>query len=257
MYNINEYAKKYYNKNAIIVNKFIENSTPKNQVIPLNIFTTWHTKNLTPSMWKAITLVKTINPEFQYYLYDQNECIEFIKNNFDKDVLDAYNNLIPLAYKSDLWRYCILYIYGGIYMDIKFTPVNNFKFINLTDKEYFCLEYPQSYLKFYYGICNGLIISKPKNTILLDCINKIVNNVKKKEYSHNPLYPTGPGLLGEIYFSKYNVKTIQLFITVDPFSIIYKNTIILQMYENYRKDQHNISPIPNYNILWKNKQIYL
>jgi mannosyltransferase OCH1-like enzyme len=254
-YNINEIAINYYNINAIILNQSIENITPINQVIPLNIFTTWHTKKLTPSMMKAITQVKTINPEFKYYLFDENDCIEFIKNNFDKDVLDAYNNLIPLAYKADLWRYCILYIYGGIYMDIKFIPVNNFKFINLTDKEYFCLERPGPWKQYSYGLINGLIISKPKNTILLDCINKIVDNVKTKNYEYNPLYPTGPGLLGDIYFSKYNnLKSIELFFNID---IIYKNTRILKMYDNYRTDQSSVSPIPRYDILWENKQIYL
>ena len=29
------------------------------------------------------------------------------------------------AHKADFFRYCILYIYGGIYIDIKIFPQNN------------------------------------------------------------------------------------------------------------------------------------
>ena len=59
------------------------------------------------------------NPEFKYYLYDDDMCKEFIKDNFDDEILYTFNKLKPGAYKADLWRYCILYIKGGIYLDIK------------------------------------------------------------------------------------------------------------------------------------------
>ena len=50
--------------------------------------------------------------------------------------------MVPGAYKADLWRYCILYIYGGIYIDIKLEPINGFRFRELLDKEYFVLDCP-------------------------------------------------------------------------------------------------------------------
>ena len=33
-------------------------------------------------------------------------------------VYDAYTRIKPGAFKSDLWRYCVLYVYGGFYIDI-------------------------------------------------------------------------------------------------------------------------------------------
>ena len=54
-------------------------------------------------------------------------CREFIKNNFDLDILNAYDILKPGAFKADLWRCCILYIYGGIYLDIKYGCFAGFK----------------------------------------------------------------------------------------------------------------------------------
>ena len=71
-------------------------------------------------MQKAIDNLQTCNPELEYFLFDDNDCIEFIKTHFENDVVDAYYRLIPGAYKADLWRYCVMYIEGGIYIDIKY-----------------------------------------------------------------------------------------------------------------------------------------
>lgn len=59
------------------------------------------------------------NPEYEYNMFDDDESLKFIKENFKKEVADAYENVIPGAYKADLWRYCVLYIHGGVYLDIK------------------------------------------------------------------------------------------------------------------------------------------
>ena len=93
-----------------------------NSVIPLHIFQTWHTKNLPPNMRQSVEYIKRSNPRFHHRLFDDNECHDFIRDNFDESVLHAYNKLIPGAYKADLWRYCVLYKLGGIYLDIKYIP---------------------------------------------------------------------------------------------------------------------------------------
>ena len=63
------------------------------------------------------------------FIISFNVNFDFIKNNYPVDVLEAFNKLIPGAYKADLWRYCVLYKLGGIYLDIKYSCVNNFKLI--------------------------------------------------------------------------------------------------------------------------------
>jgi phosphoglycolate phosphatase-like HAD superfamily hydrolase len=174
--------------------------------IPLNIFQTWHTKELAPGMRKAVDEIKFVNPEFKHYLYDDIDCRKFIEEYFDSKVLFAYDNLVPGAYKADLWRYCVLYVYGGIYLDIKYVCESGFKLFELTDKEYFVLDKPNSkiglstWVPGKKGIYNGLIVSKPNNIILLKAINKVVFNVQNGIYGINDLYPTGPGLLG-LFFS--------------------------------------------------------
>jgi mannosyltransferase OCH1-like enzyme len=81
-----------------------------NSIIPLKIYQTWHTKNLPKHMNDTVELLKNTNPEFEHFLFDDNDCRNFIKNNFNEKVLHTFNKLKPGAYKADLWRYCVLYI---------------------------------------------------------------------------------------------------------------------------------------------------
>jgi mannosyltransferase OCH1-like enzyme len=87
-------------------------------LIPLKVYSHWHTKDLPPIMKQKREKLIRDNPEFEFELYDNDDCRKFIEANFDKDVLYAFDSLIPGAYKADLWRYCIIYKYGGIYLDI-------------------------------------------------------------------------------------------------------------------------------------------
>ena len=143
--------------------------------IPLNIFQTWHTKqNIPLSMYTAINNIRTTNPEFNHFLFDDNDCRNFIKTHFKPEVLNAYDSLIPGAYKADLWRYCVLFIAGGVYIDIKFKMTNKFKLIHLIKNEHFVLDACKT------GVYNAFMICRPGNKLLLEAINMIVQNVKLK-----------------------------------------------------------------------------
>ena len=98
--------------------------------VPLKIFQTWFTKDLTEKMRNTVEELKNNNPEFEHFLFDDKDCEEFIHSHFNEKVVNAFRRLIPCAYKADLWRYCVMYIHGGIYLDIKLRCVNGFKFIN-------------------------------------------------------------------------------------------------------------------------------
>jgi mannosyltransferase OCH1-like enzyme len=220
-------------------------------VIPLFIYTAWHKKNLKPKMRENLEKLKRDNPEFEVKLFDNNDCEEFIKNNFDESVLNAYKSLIPHAYKCDLWRYCIMYLNGGIYLDIKFNCVNGFKLIGLTEKDYWTSDH------LFKNTLNGLLILKPKNDIMLKCINKVVENVKNKFYGEGCLHPTGPQMLGEFFTNseKINMET-NLLVKSNNICVTYRGSNILCYYNDYDDEREKDSPNLHYSILWKNKNIY-
>lgn len=221
-------------------------------VIPQNIYQTWHSKQIPPLMFNAISKIKKHNPRFNYFLFDDNDCREFIKNKFRPDVLYAYDSLIPGAYKADLWRYCVLFINGGIYLDIKYAPLNGFKFINLCENEHLVLDIGGQ------GIYNALMVCKPGNQILFKAIRQIVENVKNKYYGDCFLSPTGPKLLTQ--FISVNDSMVDLRheqILDNNYKLIYYNNIpILKSYYGHIEERDKYSIKQHYATLWRNRNIY-
>jgi len=223
-------------------------------IIPLVIYQTWYTKDLPTKMKERVENLKIQNPCFSHHLYDDNDCREFIKNHFKPDVLFAYDHLIPGAYKADLWRLCILFINGGIYMDIKLTCINGFKLIELTEKNHFVEDRPPN------CIFNSLIASERGNIFLFKAIRKIVENVKNKYYGDNPLSPTGPELLYKVMMNNKFKINIDMFHYKHGGYIIYKNTFVVSTeyneYNNEKNDQYNKINTKRYDILWNERKVY-
>jgi mannosyltransferase OCH1-like enzyme len=227
-----------------------------NSIIPLHLYTCWHTKDLPPLMRENYELLVKGNPKIKFHLYDEDECRQFIQNNFENDVLEAYDNLIPSSYKSDLWRYCILYINGGIYMDIKYKCLNGFKFISLTEQEHFVRDHCLN------DVYTALIVTLPNNEILKKCIYQIVENTKNKYYGNNSLSPTGPNLLGS-YFNQDEKNSIDMYHSftilenkINKYYIVKGDRIILTFYNDYREEQKKYQKQEHYSKFWDDKNIY-
>lgn len=230
-----------------------------NNKIPKKIWQTWHTKDISVGMKENIEILKTQHSDFEYNLYDIEDCRDFIGKHFPEEILDTYDNLIPYAYKTDLFRCCILYIYGGIYMDIKYQLCNSFDLNYLIDREHFVLDRPGYALPGNITIQNGFIIAKAGNPILLDSINEIVQNVKNNYYGYNCLSPTGPGLLGIMYRKyKTSLNEFMMYFNIEGTIIFYNKLPILKFYDTYYTKDNTINNTKalTYWTLYALKQIY-
>lgn len=240
-----------------LLNKAYVLKTNYSSIIPLHLYTCWHTKDLPPLMQANYNYLVDSNPKITFHLYDENECRQFIKDNFEEDVFNAYDKLLPCSYKSDLWRFCVLYKNGGIYMDIKYRCVNNFKFIDLTEGEHFVRDRPDK------CVYTALIVTLPNNEIMRKCIYQIVRNVHNKYYGTNPLDPTGPGLLGR-YFTNAQRNGLNMYHEgsfiehkLNEYYIVKDGRIILKNYSGYRDEQKKCQKNKYYSDLWHEKNIYL
>ena len=154
-----------------------------NSVIPLDIYQTWFTKDLPPKMRERVELLKIQNPRFNHHLFDDNDCREFIKTHFQPDVLEAYDTLIPGAYKADLWRLCVLFINGGIYVDIKFCCVNGFKLIELTETEHLAKDRPPNSI--YNSLKNVIETNFPHYAIYI--CKELGNDITPTLFMYNDI----------------------------------------------------------------------
>lgn len=242
--------------------------TSESTTTPLILYHSWHSNSVPTKMAENIYALLKSNPEFDYYLYSDEKSAEYIRNNYNQDVIDAFEMLKPGAYKSDLWRYCALYKTGGVYMDIKFNTVEpllpliqNTPTIFVKDRDLF------GNLKCVY---NGVMASPPRNEIFKYCIDEIVRNCKVKLYNINPLDVTGPCLLGRM-LSKYQPDTlkntpysfdtetsiIQVFFPKKKEDLIkYNDKIVMKSYPEYRTEQVQFQKTERYHKLWTDKNIY-
>jgi hypothetical protein len=93
------------------------------QNIPRVIYQTYPGKQLPPDILSNVTRLQSINPGWAYKLFDDSEIVDFIKDNYPNEILEAYLRINPEygAAKADLFRYLLIYKFGGVYLDIKST----------------------------------------------------------------------------------------------------------------------------------------
>lgn len=100
----------------------------------------------------------------------------------------------------------------------------------------------------------ALIVSKCKNTILLDAINRIVWNVDNKYYGINSLCPTGPCVLGSSY-TKYS-RNKQFRLSYEDLTMYLDKIPIMTIYPNYRNELKMQPGFVHYHDAWIMKRIY-
>lgn len=92
------------------------------QRIPLNFIQTSRTTRFSLAFQKQLLEHnQSMCPEFQFHFFDNADIDRIIRTHFSRRVYDAFLKINPQygACISDFARYCLLYLMGGIYMDIK------------------------------------------------------------------------------------------------------------------------------------------
>jgi hypothetical protein len=146
-----------------------------NQKIPKIIWQTISTNRVPSIIKKYSDSWIDLNPEYEYRFFDNEDIIDFLKKDFPEYV-GPYNKLKYGASKADLWRYLIIYKYGGVYADMDCKCLNSLR--NWID--------PTASLVTQLGInkdlCQWLIISEPKNPVFLKAAQQTLFNSINNNY---------------------------------------------------------------------------
>lgn len=133
------------------------------------------------------------HPGLPHTLYRDETLREFIRGSIGRDAVQAFDSLIPLAYKADLGRYCLLLHHGGVYADLAahfFHPVCDP--VRL-DKVH---VFRDGFSAAPWIVSNSIIGSPPGKRVFQLCIEKIIEHCRARHYGFNALCPTGPNLFG-------------------------------------------------------------
>jgi hypothetical protein len=180
-----------------MVNKTIYMTYKKN--VPDKVFDRW----------------KKLNPDYNIDFSLDDECVNFLKNNFNDYIVNLFKVIKEGMYKADLWRLCKLYIHGGVYADVDLVPYIN---IDSLDKEvsfYSCISDINNSI-FQAFIVN---FSKPKNPLILHFIlSYLLNN--PYQYSLGPTFDMYNCIKYNLnnqnikHDTKYNINEIKINIFV-------------------------------------------
>ena len=170
-------CKNYYNNNLVKNDKLPE--LTNYDEIPNNLFQIYmfYTNPIPQYIFDAINQYAS---NYQHVVFDDKDAIQFLERYFDQRVVRCFHYLKTGPHKADLLRYCYLYVYGGIYLDIKTILIKPLDDI-FKDKKcfYTCIDMNKN------AMCNAIIASKPRNIIFLKLINHILetnNNQIKYDY---------------------------------------------------------------------------
>jgi mannosyltransferase OCH1-like enzyme len=159
--------------------------------IPNIVHFTFCSTNLPIDIIKIIKKNKEISNFCSFRFYDDAMCDNLIKTHFKPNIYNAYLSINPVygAMKADFFRYCVLYLIGGIYVDVKSSI--NYPLFKIIRKEDSCLlDVPRHNLEPWRKdnptYEQWVLIFAPKHPYLHNMINQMVNYIENK---YNPTIP--------------------------------------------------------------------
>jgi mannosyltransferase OCH1-like enzyme len=127
-----------------------------------------------------ITEIKKLHNGWEYKLWDDRSIIDLLRT-MDEKYINTYYRLDYLHQKVDFARYVILYLYGGIYIDMDAKTLKSID--DILDEKYDMIVCKLNLSDFEKMVCgsknlvnNGTIIAKKGCKILLDIIDEIIGD---------------------------------------------------------------------------------
>ena len=153
-------------------------------------------ENLPPTITTIYTHILNQNPGYELFYFSDEDCVEFILEEYGQTYLDHYNTLIPTAYKADLFRYCLLNKYGGCYGDFTLLPLISYNEM-IADVDRVLVRDDGSNSK--GSLWNALMCVKVGDPILNKCIEICIDHITTGYFGNTPIDITGPTVLGEAF----------------------------------------------------------
>lgn len=124
---------------------------------------------------------RRLNPSYQIKLFNDNMCENFLLSEFSELHMSIFKFIPNGPIKSDFWRLCILYKYGGIYVDADIHP-----FVSLDKYLIRSCDFVTCITKSNRNFNPHFIATRKNNIILKKCIDEYINLYihKKQSYAY-------------------------------------------------------------------------
>jgi len=149
-----------------------------------------------------------MNPEYTYRYMSDKEALDFILKEYGQCWADIFNSVPVSVMRGDIWRYLVIYKYGGVYADLDtecLTPIDAW-----IKNEYDMIVSPE----FNTGFCQWTFAASPENKIIGSVIERMKKGFDNPDYSRSHFVHrlTGPWVWTKGIFDALEIKS-QLLIT--------------------------------------------
>ena len=181
------------------------------RTIPRIVHQTWYEVPQSPALRHMTQSFEESGWEYRFYTDDV--IAAFLDEHFPPAVREAFDSLIPGAFKADLFRYCVLLIHGGLYADVDILLQTNLDEA-LPDNATFVVPLDDPGHDSRACLWNGFMAAAPGHPYLAEVIERVVNQVRNRFTSldidasmcphpdlvllhhHDMLFVSGPCALG-------------------------------------------------------------
>lgn len=160
--------------------------------IPRIIYQTFETRAIAERMHRAASTWIDLNPEYEYRFFTNDDRRRMIAENFDPPVLAAYDRLENGAFRADLWRYCQLWLTGGVYADVDSLCERPLSQVIGPDDRFIAARAD----RVLHGLSNGFICSVARHPFLDATIRRAADKILKSKGPVDGYRITGPWGLG-------------------------------------------------------------
>ena len=165
---------------ALHVYKYVNKRTSlfSGRKIPRCIYLTYKTKDSIPK--DVIQTLEQMNPGYSINVYGDDECYHFLKTYFSQEYADFFQTKIEHGpIKADFWRACVIYVFGGVYLDADVRlekPLDNIIAKHVT----FCTSGSSKRKDHVNPIILG---ATPKSPVIKDCI-EYMYELRNRDYDY-------------------------------------------------------------------------
>jgi len=171
-------------------------------MIPKIIHQTWKTTQIPDNWLESQKSCKALHPDYKYILWTDDDMDKFVKREYP----NFYKVYISYKYdiqRCDVFRYLVLFKYGGIYLDLDIIckkNLNNFLNYDLV------LTYSSNIKT---SMTNSFIMIIPEHPFFKYCIDQLPNYSNSYSYFGKHLHimnSTGPIFLTNMIYNYGKIK---------------------------------------------------
>lgn len=177
-------------------------------MIPLIIHQTWKQEKLPAPLNDYSQTWRRLNPDYEYRFYDDDRCAAFVRDEYPH-LAQLYETLPLPILRADLFRYLVVYRFGGVYADVDMECLQPLRRLTSIDGMILSIEarltstrQRELGYRYPYQIANCIFASEAGHPFLGSIIKRAVSLLGSQQ-TVSPLTVedlTGPRMLTRLFY---------------------------------------------------------